>query len=879
MVFAKKLCERSRIMRGFDRVQNSVLYPIVFAVLCIFAGLNGKTVYLPIMWTMCALVILAALFSTDNKVFLAPMLMAYYSLGYDTEKLEFDDVNGIYLQSFDPDAFKQIVLCGSIIVLAVIIRLIFDGSIARAFKKRGMFTLGILLLDAVFLINGIFSPNYDIKNLGYGALFALSLTLVYFIVVAMLDRSENVITYACKCLVCMSYVALAQLSTVAFKMHQNGDLFVRNDALEIIGITRQTLAWGVATIVGAVIVIGIPAAMYLAKNCKFSFVSYSSALLFLAGAVLVDTRSAMIVGALIFLVCVVMCCANGKNKWFMRIYTILLIAIVCGTLIYVDKKIMPINELFDKIQSVLRFEDLENDGRVALFKNGIEDFRSSWLFGVGFNDGGYAEDIVKNNIYSRMYHNVIIQFLGSMGIVGIVALFVHIKHLGEVAARRFSFDKLLLVFIPVMILAMSMFDNFFFYANFQIIYSVFLAIAEISLEQSRAKKLSEHRVAKEGKKPRVAFTYVEAGKGHIVPEEAVHKCFEEKYGNEVEIIGSSFYNETCDPKLKKTETLFIKTVKNQNKSFIAGMMCRIGTWFCGDTLSLSWVMACTPSGISSYRRAKKHLRELDCDVLFTTHWSVAYYAAHMKNAPYSILLCPDPYSNGMFNVDVNNFLITSEVGKKQAERKRMYAGGNVNAVPPPIRSEAKKYLGKRDELRIKHGISKDSFTVVLLDGGYGMASLKNTIKCLLKKRADITIIALCGTNDKLKEDLDSLEAPENIKLISVGYREDIFEYIALADLFCGKSGANSLAEAAYFGVPIMVNKCITYIEKHNKNYYVRKVKGALYVPSAHLAARKIERFAESPKLLKSYKDNISALYGISGEEIVADIIYNAAKNK
>ncbi len=880
MIFAKRLCERSIIMRGFDRFQNSVLYPMVFAVLCIFAGLNDKTVYLPIMWTMCALVILSAIFSTDNKVFFAPMLMAYYSLGYDTENIMFSDsAELLYLQSFDLEAFKQIILCGSVMVLAVIIRLIADGSIARAFKKRGFFTLSIFLIDIVLLINGIFSPNYTLKNLGYGALFALALTLFYFLVLAMLDRSENVVSYACKCLVCMSYVALAQFSILAYKTHQNGELFIYGESLEIIGINRQTLAWGVATIIGAVIVLGIPAAMYLAKNCKYSFISYVSSLLFLAGSVIVNTRSAMIVGAVFFLIGVVIVCINGKNRWFNRGYTFLLLVAICGILIYIHTKVISLNELLEKIGNILRLYELETDARIMLFKNGIEDFRSSWLFGIGFNDGGYGPNVVTNNVYSRMYHNIIIQLLGSMGIVGIVAFFVHIKHLGEITVRRFSFDKLLLIFVPLMVISMSMVDNFFFYANFQIVYSVFLAIAEISLEKSRENKLSEHRVVDEGKKPRVAFTYVEAGKGHIVPEEAVHKCFEEKYGNEVEIIESSFYNETCDPKLKKTETLFIKTVKNQNKSFIAGMMCRIGTWFCGDTLSLTWVMACTPSGIRSRRRAMEHLRELDCDVVFTTHWSVAFYTAHMKNAPYSILLCPDPYSNGMFNVDVNNFLITSEAGKKQVDRRRMYAGGNVNAVPLPIRKDAKQYLGKREELREKYEISPDSFVVVLIDGGYGMARIERTIKYLLNTNADITIIALCGTNDALKQRLDALKISDKVKLLAIPYCENVFEYIALADLFCGKSGANSLAEAAYFGVPIMVNKCITYIERHNKNYYTRKVKGALYVPSAYLAAKKILKFANDRALLEPYRKNISKLYGVSGEEVVADIIYEATKIK
>ena len=97
----------------------------------------------------------------------------------------------------------------------------------------------------------------------------------------MLDKSENVISYACKCLVCTSHVALCQLGVLAFKAHKAGNLFRYNEALEITGINRQTLAWGLATIVGAVIVAGIPAAMYLARNCKFSVFGYISAIMFL----------------------------------------------------------------------------------------------------------------------------------------------------------------------------------------------------------------------------------------------------------------------------------------------------------------------------------------------------------------------------------------------------------------------------------------------------------------------------------------------------------------------------------------------------------------------------------------------------------------------
>ncbi len=858
-----------------DRAFNSVFYPIIFAVICIISGLGGRETYLPMISVLCALVLLSAIFSSDNKVFLVPMLMAYYSLGRDFEELEFNSTEKGYLQSFDVEAFKYVCLLGVIMAIALVIRLSLDGTIKKAFKKRGMFTIGIICLDIAFLLNGIFSAKYEPINILYGALFGAVLTLFYFILLAMLDSSNDSITYACKTLVCASYVALFQTAIVSWGFYKNGLLFFTEEYLNHNLIRRPVLAWGVPTIIGAVIVLGIPAAMYLAKKCKYSVISYISAVLFLFGALLINSRSAMLFGAIFFVISLVFTCVGGKNKWFNRIFTLLMLTLGTGLVLYIFKEILPFGEAI----KLLRFDQIKNDARIPLFKNAIDDFKSAPIFGIGINDGAFSSDLTMNNIYSMMYHNVFLQFLGAMGIVGIIAFFVHLKHLGELTVRRFTLNKLMLLLVPFMILAMSLFDNFFFYPNFQITYALFLVLAEIDFENTRRARLLSHKRIDAGRKPRVLFTYVEAGKGHIIPEGAVERSFREKYGEAVEIIHSDFYNETGDPKLKKTETLFVRTVKNQSKNFVAGALCRIGTWLCGDALSLSWTMACTPSGIQSKKRAVKHLKELDADVLFTTHWSTAYYAAGMKNPPYTVLLCPDPYTNGMFNVDVNCFLLPTEVGKKQADRRRFYAGGNVIAVDPIIRQSARDLLGKRSELRKKYGICESSFTVVLLDGGYGMAKLESTVEHLLKSKEDITIIAICGTNDELKMRLDTLDTPNNIKLIPLGYTNNILEYIALSDLFCGKAGANALAESAYFGVPIMVTTCATYIERHTKNYYVKKVGGALYIPSSRRAAKYISHFAGGRKAIDKYKTRISKLEGVSGEDSVADIIYRAAIQK
>ena len=141
----------------------------------------------------------------------------------------------------------------------------------------------------------------------------------------------------------------------------------------------------------------------------------------------------------------------------------------------------------------------------------------------------------------------------------------------------------------------------------------------------------------------------------------------------------------------------------------------------------------------------------------------------------------------------------------------------------------------------------------------------------------ITVIALCGTNEALRDNLQQmadLKPNKNVDLIALGFTDKITKYIAASDLYAGKSGANSISEPASLGVPIIVTKCITYIERGIKNYYVRDLKGAIYIPSSKLAAKKICAFARDPQLLEPYRKNLAkAPKELYDAEASADLIW------
>lgn len=869
MTLFDRIREKNKLISLMVKIQNSAFYPALFAVICIFSGTGDESVYLPCMWLVTALTVLAGLFSDDLKVFVLPAFMGYYFLGMDAE-------NGYFYPSteslppFNTENIIHFTACICIMLAVIVYRMIVTGMAKEMLTKRGLFFWGLLLFGGALTLGGLFSPSWRIHSLLFGLMIALILLIFYMFFVTILSHSKDGIAYACKCLVFMGYAVLGQILILAYRLHSQGILVRQYGTTYILNRHLLSLSWGVATIIGGVIVMAIVAAVYLMHNRKWPLLSFISALIFWISTVLIDTRSAIIFGAIALVFGCTLCCINGRNRIFNRVLSGCAAASAIVAVFVIIKYPDNYGEIFGNILDFLRLdfdpdtaEEMDDffSSRLSIWWDGLWDFISSPLFGKGFAEGYMDIDSNIPNYYTRMYHNIIVQLAASLGVVGLFTFAIHIKHMVEVTMRRFSVEKLLVLLMPFCIAGMSLVDNFFFYPNFIIVYTAFIAAAEVTLEQSRQARLDNLKRLDPDRKPRVVFTYVEAGKGHIVPTKNICDEFRKHYGDECEIVESKFFTETGDPNLEKTEVLFRKAVQNQNRSPVLSFLCKLGNLIAGDNFALYVLLRTTRSGIKTNPRAVKHIEELDADVVYSAHWSTPFYINQLKTPrPYTICFCPDVQSNGAFNVDCNNFLISNDVGYAQVNRIRMYAGGNITQIPFPMRPEAEKYKDPavKAECRARLGIPEDEFVVALCDGGYGMARLEKTVKHLLRSNEKMTVIALCGMNHELylKLDKQSKNTPEHIRLIAVDFTDKMLEYLACADVFAGKSGANAIAEPASMGVPIVVTKCITYIERGIKNYYVRKLKGAVYIPNSRLAARRIRRYAAEPALLDELRHNL-----------------------
>jgi processive 1,2-diacylglycerol beta-glucosyltransferase len=164
------------------------------------------------------------------------------------------------------------------------------------------------------------------------------------------------------------------------------------------------------------------------------------------------------------------------------------------------------------------------------------------------------------------------------------------------------------------------------------------------------------------------------------------------------------------------------------------------------------------------------------------------------------------------------YLVGSE-RVRQALQKKGIPGGNIVVTGIPVRPSYSKTLDKT-QLREKFGISPSSFVVLVAGGGWGMID-KAFVDLLQPKQfpANVTFVIICGRNEKL---LGSLQEalPEREHVILQGYTEEMYEWMALADVLLTKPGGLTTSEALALRLPMLLFEPKLGQERDNADYLI-----------------------------------------------------------
>lgn len=760
---------------------------------------------------------------------------------------------------------------GTLVLAAATFRVIAYGDLKCAFSKNGLL-VGIGVLSASFLLSGVFSKSWELGDLAFAGIQAATFFFVYLFFASTLNYEKFTLSKIADIMLTVMFYIMALLIYI-YATRFYGFLILSGGWKGY-----MVCGWGMSNDFGTYLAITMPACFYrITRTPKHKWIWIASLVLASVGIFFTLCRAAMVLAGVVLAIGIFVG-VRDKEMRFRVILTIFWVMIGVGALMILLGATNSFEFFFDFF--IKKGEGDVTSGRFEIWKDFWKYFLRDPIFGGGFAVG-LSPELSNGNgvfrIYSGLAHNLFFQTLGSSGVVGIAAGSFHLFTVGKTLIKKFEFKRIFLVFAVISFLGISLLDTVFYKAQFTFLYLAILASAEADIfRKERARELAQRRTVMVANdyKPRVVFPFVEAGMGHIMPERSIADAFEKKYGAYCEIVRSQFYSETNEKPLKKFERNLCNEVRKYNKNHVYGYLNMFMMDVFGPKLLSKVIMDVYIAGAGE--AAKRHMQELKPDLVLSTHWSTVYYAEQIANKPINVSYVPDVQVIPLCRYPNDVTLVSTSRGYNDALRKhkKRFNKDNLRIVPFAIRKQAFEVDLDKKAARRALGLDENKLTIVLFEGGYGLGRMKQIVELIAKTDMKINVVAICGKNEKLYEHLKNVKAEsENVTLVVEGFCEKTLEYLAAADVWLGKSGASSIAEATFFGCAAIVTKYATTMERDNAEYYLKDVKNCLKIFDAEKVVEKLGQWLDNPEELHALQENAWKVHNLYGSEKTADVLW------
>ncbi len=358
---------------------------------------------------------------------------------------------------------------------------------------------------------------------------------------------------------------------------------------------------------------------------------------------------------------------------------------------------------------------------------------------------------------------------------------------------------------------------------------------------------SQHR------KKRVLVTFIEAGFGHITTAKSIADAIEALNDPDIELIRKDIFKE--DPVLRKVEQQFINDVKWANTFPWHNYIQMAATHIGGIHNSLPFVVSVV------YRRARavylKMLEEIKPDIIIDTHYFPSFLATqyrdlidpHVKVVTYN----PDNSVHNWWNIRVDKFIVNCNPAFHDA-LKHDFTREQLMIVPFVTRQEIMDVTESKEFYRTKYDLPKDRFTVMVAAGGYGKSGMRHIVDSLMLVKHPITVVAICGTNQRLFKHLQRLKkrvAPR-IDLRPYEFINKVYELNRAADVLLTKGGPNAMLDSVMMGVPIGVFYCASPIEYKSTHLFTFALNCGRFFTYTQQIVRWVNDCAANPSILDIY---------------------------
>ena len=179
----------------------------------------------------------------------------------------------------------------------------------------------------------------------------------------------------------------------------------------------------------------------------------------------------------------------------------------------------------------------------------------------------------------------------------------------------------------------------------------------------------------------------------------------------------------------------------------------------------------------------------------------------------------------------------------------------------------------RAEIRYQHHLDPNKTTLLISAGALGVTPAEFVVARLLQLRHDVQGIVICGRNDELRHRLKEMLGPQAERFKVVGYTDKMQEFMKISDLFIGKPGGMTTAEALACSLPMIIVDPIPGQEERNSDHLLEK---GIALKSNELTtlAWKIDQLLDQPGQLETMRRNAWELGRPNASRTIVETLIN-----
>lgn len=359
----------------------------------------------------------------------------------------------------------------------------------------------------------------------------------------------------------------------------------------------------------------------------------------------------------------------------------------------------------------------------------------------------------------------------------------------------------------------------------------------------------------------VLYLSISMGAGHLKAAEALKEYVDQRYPNSRSLVIDTF---------KYINPIIHKIIVDGYLSIIRSVPCAYGALYrMSERVDNINKLSNALSKVFSYKLVKL-IKDFNPSIIVCTHPFPLQIVSCLKrerkiDIP-SIGILTDYVNHPFWFLDnIESYIVAHD----KIKRDMVNCGLPENRIYSYGIPVSKTFLKKspKDKLIEKYGL-KDKFTILIMGGSLGFGDIKKVFLALLESKRDLQLIVVTGKNKKLKNHLQNYIDQYNKKVLLIGYTNEVYNLMDIADLIITKPGGMTISEALVKELPIFVMSPIPGQEERNSHFLITN--GAAEKIYTEKDIQKIiHTVLNNPHKLKSMKEKSKKLsLPNSGYEIV-----------